>query len=102
MPFSSSGRRDLNSSAKADIHPVAERHSRMGGGRSHGGQPGTPINPPLLRIDGCSIGRSYLPCAPNSVSYANRVLRVLLGIGWGIVISFIDKVFVRVVSKSNK
>jgi hypothetical protein len=64
----SSGRRDLNSPAKADIYPVAERHSRlrgrvstqviqpggdpakvgggvwgpMGGGRSWGANPGPP------------------------------------------------------------
>ena len=47
MPFSSSGRRDLNSSAKADIHPVAERHLRMGGGRSEGANPGPPLTDPF-------------------------------------------------------
>jgi len=35
-----SGHRDLNSPAKADIYPVAERHLRMGGGRSEGANPG--------------------------------------------------------------
>ena len=31
-----------NSPVKADIHPVAERHLRMGGGRSEGANPGPP------------------------------------------------------------
>ena len=61
MPFISSGRRDLN--------------------------PGPPIKPPIPPIDGCSIQGNYLPTAPKAVSYGNRVLRVLLGIGGGLQIT---------------
>jgi hypothetical protein len=79
-----SGRRDLNSSAQGDIYPVAERHLRMGGGRSWGANPGPPIKAILLAVWGCSIGTSYLPTAPKAVRYRNRGLRVLLGIGGGL------------------
>ena len=78
MAFNSSGRRDLNSPALADIHPVVERLSRlrgcvstqviqpggdsakvgggvwgpMGGGRSQGANPG-PL-PPLIMHLSCT------------------------------------------------
>jgi hypothetical protein len=42
LPKFTSAHRDLNSPAQADIHPVAERHLRMDGGRSQGANPGTP------------------------------------------------------------
>ena len=55
-----------------------------GQGQVLGGQPGTPKLPPFQRIDGCSSQRIYLPTAPKAVSYGNRVLRFLLGIGGGL------------------
>ena len=55
-----------------------------GRGKVGGGQPGTPIKPPFKRIDGCSIGRSYVPTTPNAVRYKDWVLRILLEIDSGL------------------
>ena len=56
-----------------------------GRGQVLGGQPGTPIEPPIQRIDSRSVGRSYLPTTPKAVSYGNWGLRGFVGIGWGLV-----------------
>ena len=50
--------------------------SQNGRGQVSGGQPRTPINPPFEEIDGCSIGRKYLPTAPKPV----RLPRFLSGL----------------------
>ena len=62
--------------------------SQNGRGQVLGGQPGTPIKPPFEEINECSVGRSYLPAAPKEISYRNRGLRVLEGIGSGLFFNF--------------
>ena len=78
-------RGDLNS------HSATRSNSLNAGGANKnrrgqvlGGQPGTPIKPPFLRTQIGSIRTSYLPTAPKSVRYKNRVICVLLRIGRGL------------------
>ena len=42
-----------------------------------------------------SNGRSYIPTAPKPVCYGNRVLRVLLGTGWGLRISWLSRAILK-------
>ena len=55
--------RDLNSPAGAEIHSVAERVARMGGGRFEGANPG-PLPPQGSALPGCATARMNFKSYP--------------------------------------
>ena len=81
LPKFTSGRRDLNSPAEADIHHVAERHLRMGGGRSEGANPGPPYNDTFSELMAACCERVMSPVPQKQSSTEIRCY----GFCWGLV-----------------